>query len=208
MSIILVRHGATALNLARVLQPPDTPLNAGGLAQAEAVARELAGLRPAALLSSDLPRALQTAQAIARATGLAFSTPESTTELLHERNFGELRGQAYDQLGFDPLTMARAPAGGESAEAFEHRVAVAFARVVQLRSALAGPLVVVTHGLVIRAMLAGPIGMAVERLAELHIGNTSVTVLAERPPHAVELLNSTRHLDAGIQDDVRGLVGG
>jgi 2,3-bisphosphoglycerate-dependent phosphoglycerate mutase len=204
MSIILVRHGATALNLARVLQPPDTPLNAGGFAQAEAVARELAALRPAALLSSDLPRALQTAKAIAQATGL----PIATTELLRERNFGELRGQAYDQLGFDPLTMAQAPVGGESAEAFERRVALAFAQVVQRRSTLAGPLVVVTHGLVIRAMLAGTIGLSADRLAELHIGNTSVTQLAERPPHGVELLNSTRHLEAGIQDDVRGLVGG
>ena len=204
MSIILVRHGATALNLARVLQPPDTPLSAGGFAQAEAVACELAALRPAGLLSSDLPRALQTAQAIAQATGL----PIATTELLQERNFGELRGQAYDQLGFDPLTMAQAPVGGESAEAFERRVALAFAQVVQRRGALAGPLVVVTHGLVIRAMLTGTIGLSADRLAELHIGNTSVTLLAERPPHGVELLNSTRHLEASIQDDARGLVGG
>ena len=88
MSIVLVRHGATALNLARVLQPPDTPLNASGFAQAEAVALELLALHPAGVISSDLPRALQTAQAISRATGLAVLT----TELLQERNFGELRG--------------------------------------------------------------------------------------------------------------------
>ena len=204
MSIVLVRHGATALNLARVLQPPDTPLNASGFAQAEAVALELLALHPAGVISSDLPRALQTAQAISRATGLAVLT----TELLQERNFGELRGQAYDSLHFDPLAMAHAPAGGESAQAFERRAGLAFALAVQRRAAIAGPLVVVTHGLVIRAMLAGPVRLAADRLAGMHIANTSVTVVAEHPPHAVELLNSTRHLDGGMADDRRGLVGG
>jgi probable phosphoglycerate mutase len=204
MPIILVRHGATALNLARVLQPAETPLNTGGFAQAEAVARELAGMRPAALLCSDLPRAMQTGQAIERATGLAMVT----SPLLQERNFGDLRGQAYDGLGFDPLTMAQAPAGGESFEAFERRVSLAFALAVRQRAGSAGPLVVVTHGLVIRAMLAGPIGLGADRLVDMHIGNTSVTVIDERPPHAIALLNSTRHLEEGARDDVRGLVGG
>jgi probable phosphoglycerate mutase len=101
MSIILVRHGETPLNVARTLQPADTPLSATGLAQAEAVAKRLAGLQLAAIVSSDLPRALSTAQAIAAATG----APISTTTLLHERNFGDLRGQPYDTLGFNPLTM-------------------------------------------------------------------------------------------------------
>ena len=204
MTIILVRHGATALNIARVLQPPDTPLNDTGLAQAEAVAQALVAHRPAALISSDMPRALRTAEAIARATGLA----PFTTELLQERNFGDLRGQPYDHLGFDPLTMLAAPPGGESAAAFEQRVASAFALLVLQRAALAGPLVVVSHGLVIRAMLAGPAALNAAQLDGLHIGNTAVTVLAAQAPHAVQELNSTRHLNAAVQDDPRGLVGG
>lgn len=204
MTIILVRHGATALNIARVLQPPDTPLNDGGRAQAEAVAQAIVVRQPAALISSDLPRALHTAAAIARATGLAADT----TELLHERNFGDLRGQPYDGLGFDPLTMRDAPPGGESGPAFEARVARAFDLLVERRSALTGPLVVVTHGLVIRAMLAGPVALAADRLDGLHIGNTALTVLDALAPHAVLELNSTRHLDAGVRDDPRGLVGG
>ena len=204
MTIILVRHGATALNVARVLQPPDTPLSASGLAQAEAVARALVVLRPAGLVSSDLPRAMLTAEAIARATGLSLST----TPLLQERNFGDLRGRAYDTLGFDPLTLVHAPPGGESASDFESRVAQAFALLVQRRAGLAGPLVVVTHGLVIRAMLAGPAGLAPALLEGLHIGNTAVTVLAEGPPHAVQGFNSTEHLDTGSRDDPRALVGG
>lgn len=56
MSIILVRHGETALNVSRVLQPPDTPLSQRGQAQARAVALRLADEPVAALVSSDLLR--------------------------------------------------------------------------------------------------------------------------------------------------------
>ncbi len=204
MSIILVRHGATELNRARVLQPPDTPLSALGIKQAEAVARYLASLHPAGVISSDLPRAMLTAQAISRATGL----PIETTELLRERNFGDLRGQACDGLGFDPLTMAQAPPGGESAGAFDLRMARAFVLLVGRRAMLAGPLVVVTHGLVIRAMLAGPANPAATLQASAPIANTAVTIIAAGPPHAVELLNSTSHLDADMRDEPQGMAGG
>ncbi|MGY4827488.1 histidine phosphatase family protein [Sphaerotilaceae bacterium SBD11-9] len=203
MSIFLVRHGETPLNVARTLQPADTPLSPTGQAQAQAVARRLAGLSLAGIVSSDLPRALSTAQAIGMATGL----PVSTTALLHERNFGDLRGQPYDTLGFNPLSMSEAPPGGESMEAFFERVAQAFAHIVAMRTQLGGPLAVVTHGLVIRALLSRHAQRT--DTGELpRIGNTSVSVLAALAPHSVELLDCTRHLDAATQDDSGSLSGG
>jgi hypothetical protein len=72
------------------MQPPDTPLSPRGLLQARAVAERLRAEALSALWSSDLPRAWQTADAIARACGLA-ALPQP---LLHERNFGDLRGRA------------------------------------------------------------------------------------------------------------------
>ena len=96
MSLLLIRHGETALNVARVLQPADTPLSARGVMQAEALARRLATLDVVAIVSSDLPRALCTAEAIAAATG----APIETSALLQERNFGDWRGQPWDaQIG-------------------------------------------------------------------------------------------------------------
>lgn len=142
MSIILVRHGETALNAARVLQPLDTPLSARGAGQAAAVAQRIAGLRPAGILSSDLPRAAQTAEAIAAATG----HPVRFTPLLHERSFGALRGLAYDSLGYDPIHAEEAAPEGESMEVFRQRVAAAFEEALRMRAGLAGPLVVVSHG--------------------------------------------------------------
>jgi len=60
MTILLIRHGETALNVARVLQPADTPLSARGIAQAEALARWLAAMNVCAIVTSDLPRARRT----------------------------------------------------------------------------------------------------------------------------------------------------
>jgi len=208
MSLLLVRHGETALNAARVLQPADTPLSARGIAQADALARRLgtgmAGSRAAAIVSSDLPRALRTAQAIAAATGLSVST----TPLLHERNFGDLRGRPYDSLAVNPLTNREAPPGGESADEFEHRVGLAFAHIVRLRGELAGDLIVVSHGLVIGQMLARHASLPAGSLAPAHLGNTSLSIVGAVAPHLATLLNCTRHLDGVIGDDERALSGG
>jgi probable phosphoglycerate mutase len=204
MSIVLVRHGETLLNVARTLQPADTPLSPRGLAQAQAVARRLANEGVGRLLSSDLPRALQTAEAIAAATDL----PIVASPLLQERNYGDLRGQSYDSLGFNPLTMSEAPPGGESADDFRRRVAQAFAWIVQERAACGGTVVAVTHGLVIRALFEGHLQLPTELAMPQRLGNTSVTVVDPTAPHGVSLADCTRHLDELLHDDGSSLSGG
>jgi broad specificity phosphatase PhoE len=206
MTLLLIRHGETALNAARVLQPADTPLSALGLRQAEAVAARVAVLAPAAILTSDLPRAWQTAGAIGAATGL---TPIASSAL-RERDFGELRGRAYDSLGFDPLAMTAAPAGGESAAEFAARVARAFAEVLALhaRGAAAGPLAIITHGLVIEALLTRHARLAPGAAVPRRLANASLSVVASTPPHAVELVGCTLHLDAAARGTGEGLHGG
>jgi broad specificity phosphatase PhoE len=68
-----VRHGETDWNAEERAQGhADVPLNATGRAQAATVAPVLAELEPARLWSSDLTRAMQTAEHIAEATGLAI----------------------------------------------------------------------------------------------------------------------------------------
>ena len=204
MSILLIRHGETALNVARVLQPADTPLSARGVAQAEALAQWLAVLGVAAVISSDLPRALTTARMLAAATGASLET----SALLRERDFGDWRGRPYDDMPVNPLTMLDAPPGGESAAAFAGRVAQAFAHIVRLRVTVGGTLAVVTHGLVIRALLASHVSLPDAVEAPVHLGNTSLSMLDAQPPHSVTLLNCTRHLDATSRDDVTALSGG
>ena len=190
MTIVWVRHGETALNASRVVQPADTPLSAHGLAQAAAVAAHLHGLRPAALLCSDLPRARQTADAVARATGL----PVITDSCLRERNFGVLRGRSWDSLGFEVASLVDAPDGGESMPDFHARAARVWQVVVARRAALAGPLVVVSHGLLIHALLQRhadwPPGLALPA----RLANTSVSVVDALSPHRVLVVDGTDHL--------------
>ncbi len=204
MSILLIRHGETPLNVARVLQPTDTPLSARGIAQAHALARRLADMNVSAVLASDLPRAWQTAEIIAAATG----APLEATELLRERNFGDWRGRAYDTLPGDPLAMTSTPPGGESAPVFEARVAQAFALIARRGAATRGSLAVVTHGVVIRSILAGHVRLPDGVAPPTHLGNTGLSVFDARPPHLATLVNSTGHLDAAALDDPHALSGG
>ena len=204
MSIILVRHGETPLNVARVLQPPSTGLSERGAAQARAVARRLAERKPAGILSSDLPRAALTAQAISQASGVAVES----TELLHERNFGDLRGKPYDALGYDAITMEDAPPGGESMPVFHARVDRALELITRMRAGLAGDLIVVTHGLVIRSLLNRRLRLPDGVPPPERIGNTSITVVTPDEFFLVSLLDCVVHLDAETGEDGRSLSGG
>ena len=201
MRLLLIRHGETALNAARILQPPDTPLSERGLAQAAALARRLAGEPIAALWSSDLPRAWQTAVAIA--SGRAIRAEP----LLQERNFGDWRGQPYDSLAFDPLAALEAPPGGESAQAFDERIARAWAQAEAAAAELPGALALVTHGLVIRRLFETGIVRLEAAPLPARIGNTSLTVVEGRPLRA-SLVDCTAHLDAVRADDPQALSGG
>ncbi len=195
MSILLIRHGETAANAARIMQRPDVPLSARGIRQAAQLAERLLALGFAHVVCSDLLRARMTAAPLA-ARGHAIEE----TPLLQERNFGDLRGTPYDQLTEDPFAPGFLPPGGESVEVFHQRVAQAFALIVERRRALSGALVVVSHGLVCGALLrnharasAVPDGFA----------NAGLTVLDPDPPFEARLINCTQHLVPDA-DDVGG----
>ena len=202
--LLLIRHGETPLNVARVLQPPDTPLSPTGQAQALALARRLARTGLVGILSSDLPRARQTAEHLSRVTGL----PVHTTPLLQERNFGELRGLSYDGLASDPLKMAEAPPGGESQAAFEQRVAEAFALALDWQARLGGALAVVTHGLVVKAMLLHHATPLPGQVAPSRMSNASLSVVGSAAPHTAELMDCTAHLVDGLAPASGSLSGG
>jgi probable phosphoglycerate mutase len=104
--------------------------------------------------------------------------------------------------------MLAAPPGGESWEAFEQRVARAFDDALQRQAACAGTLAVVTHGLVIRAMLARHVVLPGGACAPDHLGNASVCVIQAGPPHRALRVNSTEHLDEDLRDHPKGLSGG
>jgi len=200
MTILLVRHGETDGNAQRVLQRADVPLNERGMRQAELVARRLFEHGHVHILCSDLPRARMTAAPITALSGIAIEE----SPLLQERNFGDLRGTAYDALGYDPFGLDVAPPNGETWPAFHARVADAFAFIVTRRRSVSGTLVVVTHGLVCRALVDRHALLPQGVVGPERYDNTSITVLHEDVPHGVSLLNCTRHLVTSIEIDRAG----
>src|SRR5262245_44621786 len=140
MAIFLIRHGETPGNAARIVQTPDVPLSARGIAQAERLARRLEGEGIARILSSDLARAVMTAEHLRLATRARVELDP----LLQERNFGDIRGTAYADLGFDMFEPGYAPPGGETWEVFHSRVDRAWALVQEVARATDGHLAVVT----------------------------------------------------------------
>jgi broad specificity phosphatase PhoE len=191
MPIFLIRHGETALNAARVVQTPDTPLSAHGLAQAEALGRRLAEAGVSTILSSDLPRALMTAERLRAASGASITLDPG----LQERNFGDVRGQAYETIGANILSPGYEPPNGETWAAFHDRVEAAWARVAALRASTGGNLVVVTHGLVCHVLAERHLQVA-DETPRSGWHNASLTIIDDSPPWRVRVLNCTRHLDA------------
>jgi probable phosphoglycerate mutase len=200
MTILIVRHGETDGNAQRVLQRPDVPLNERGMRQADLLARRLSADKFVHILCSDMPRARMTAAPLAALSGFAIEE----SPLLQERNFGDLRGRPYDALGYDPFGLDVAPPNGEDWPAFHARVADAFALIVSRRRNVSGTLVVVTHGLVCRALVDRHARVPDGVIAPERYDNTSVTVLHEDAPHGASLLNCTRHLATSSEADRSG----
>jgi len=189
--IFLVRHGETVGNAARVVQRPDNPLSPRGLAQADRLARRLAAEGVARIVSSDLARAVATAERLRAATG----APLALEPLLQERDFGDLRGTPYARLTVDLFAPDYEPPNGESWAAFHARVDRAWARVQALLAATDGHLAVVTHGLVCRSLAERHLRLPDGATAPLRWENTSLTVVECPAPWRVHLLNCVAHLD-------------
>ena len=189
--IFLIRHGETPGNARRIVQRPGIPLSRRGVAQAERLARRLGREGIARILSSDLARAAMTAEHLRQVTG----APVQFDPLLQERNFGDLRGTAYADLGFDMFAPGYAPPNGETWEVFHTRVDRAWALVQETAAATSGHLAVVTHGLVCRSLAARhlilPAGQDVPERWE----NSALTVIEGPAPWRVRLLNCIAHLD-------------
>ena len=191
LAIFLIRHGETRGNAERIVQVPDIPLSARGAAQAERLARRLAAAGIARILSSDLARAAMTAERLRLETGASLDLDP----LLQERNFGDIRGTPYAELGFDPFVPEFEPPRGESWPVFHARVERAWALVQAVAARTEGHLAVVTHGLVCRSLAERHLLLPPGAAAPLTWPNTSLTIADGPAPWRVRLLNCVSHLE-------------
>jgi probable phosphoglycerate mutase len=191
MAIFLIRHGETLGNATRTVQHPDIPLSPRGIEQAERLAKRLEREGITAILASDYTRAAQTAAHLGRVTGL----PVRHEPLLQERNFGDIRGTPYADLGFDMFAPDYAPPNGETWEMFHARIDRAWEVVRAAVAASDAHLAVVTHGLVCRSLAARHLSLPEGALVPERWENTAVTIVDVPAPWRVRLLNCIAHLD-------------
>lgn len=206
--LIAIRHGETAWNAERRLQGQlDIPLNALGLRQAARLADALRHEGLDAVVSSDLGRAWQTAQAVAGPLGLPL-TPEPG---LRERAFGVMEGHTYDEIEARwPEYAARwkardadfaAPEGGESLRGFYARCVASVEDVAQ---AFAGQtLALVCHGGVLDCLYRAATRMPLDASRTWQLGNAAVNRLLYTP-QGLTLVgwNDQSHLDGLALDEL------
>lgn len=201
MELFLVRHGETVWNAEHRFQGhSDVPLSERGRAQAAALASALARIPFGHAYSSDLQRALETAQTI-----LAERNPALVTDArLREFDFGAWEGLTWPEIiarwpEFDRRlpTQARQyePVGGER---FDHVVARLRAFLDDLRATvITGHVLVVTHAGALHALMEvlapkgfDPLGMV--------FSTASITRVAMEGRRArIITLNDVSHFDSG-----------
>jgi probable phosphoglycerate mutase len=197
---VLIRHGSSTWNEeGRIQGQLDPPLSDKGREQVQRLAQRFHGKTAAALYSSDLQRARQTADALGEAIG---REPELLPEL-REVALGEWEGLNREEI------MSRYPAdwerwtaepswdvvpGGEGTAAFEARVGRALETLRQRHQS--GRVVLVTHGGVIQVALLRVLGGSSNGLFSFTIQNTSLTVLQGSSQRlVVGRVNDTCHLE-------------
>jgi probable phosphoglycerate mutase len=203
VAILLVRHGVTDDNQNSVFQGQGgRGLNRDGRAQAERLAKRLADAPVVAIHSSDLERAVDTAEIVAAAHGL----PVNTERELREVDVGAWTGLSYEEVS------ARFPeewaawrggldcrrGGGETYEELGARLMRALVRISQSYDGEGGgAAIAVSHGGAIRSVMQRLIGAGFSPEAIVAAENTSVTLLEPVAEEGFRVLayNDTCHLE-------------
>ena len=182
-TLLLIRHAMTdwaGRRLAGWL--PDVHLNAEGRRQAEELAARLAGVALAAIYSSPLERALETARVLAAGRSL----PVQLRLGLGELRCGDWQGKELEELSKDPLWPAvqfypsgvRFP-GGEALRETQARMVATLSEIVE---AHAGQVVAaVSHADPIALAVAHYAGVHMDLFQRLVISPASVTVITFGP---------------------------
>jgi broad specificity phosphatase PhoE len=197
--LLLLRHGQTELSVQRRYSghgdPELTPL---GHAQAAGAAARLARVPDiAAVLTSPLRRARQTAEAVAAATG----APLAVRDRLIETDFGKWEGLTFlEARARDPQLHAEwlgseevAPPEGESFAAVGRRVAAELAELLQAYPG--ATLVLVTHVTPIKMLLRDALQGGPSVLYRLHLDLAALSIVDFYPDGgaSVRLVNDTCH---------------
>jgi len=186
-TVILVRHGRTTANAGGMLagRTPGVRLDETGRGQATRAGERMVSVPLAAVVSSPLERCRQTAKALLAARQGAV--PLTTERGLTECDYGEWQGRAIKELAKEPLwkvVQAQPSAavfpGGESMQAMQARAVGAVRRLdaaIEAEHGADAVWVAVSHGDIIKSILADALGMHLDLFQRLHVDPASVSVV-------------------------------
>jgi probable phosphoglycerate mutase len=210
-NIILIRHGETAWNAERRLQGHlDIPLNAEGERQARLLAETLAPDRIDLLVSSDLQRARQTAQAVANLRGLPLLVEPG----LRERCYGGFEGLLYAEIEQRfPAEFAAwqgrdidgsLPEGKNRGETFRQFFERATGAILALAAAHPGrTLALVAHGGVLECAYRLALGLPLETPRDFKVYNASINRFRVQEGRLVlESWGEVAHLRPAVLDEL------
>jgi probable phosphomutase (TIGR03848 family) len=213
-TVLLVRHGRTTANASGVLAgwTPGVGLDDAGLAQARTLAARIAPLPIAAVVTSPLQRCRETTSELVAVPGpKGTARPEPLVDdRLGECRYGDWTGRPLKELAKEPLwrVVQAHPSAvifpgpeGESMPDMQHR-AVAAVREHDARIGAAhgddAIWAVVSHGDVIKALLADALGMHLDCFQRIVVDPCSVSVVRYTPlrPFALRLNDTGGDLSA------------
>jgi broad specificity phosphatase PhoE len=203
LRLIVLRHGETDWNReGRYQGCIDTRLSREGHVQSAAAAWALAQRRLAAVYSSPLARARETADLIAAPHGLTVSEDPAFAEICH----GLWEGLTVEQVRSEfpdlyaawqerPHTVTMPE--GESLAGVSERV---FNRLNRLRADHDTETVcLVTHGSPLRLLLLDVLGCSLDRFWMFHCASTGISEIEYGEGRTIlRLMNSVGHLDRGV----------
>ena len=204
-TVLLVRHARSTANSDGLLtgRLAGVGLDETGREQAERVARRLAAVPLAALVTSPLERCRETAAPIRAAQPRGLRT--TTESGLVECDYGAWQGRSLKELAREKLwkSVQRHPAsvtfpGGESLAEMSARAVAAVRRHddrVEHRHGSRAVWAAVTHGDVVKAILADALGMHLDQFQRLHVDPASVSVIRYTPEAAYVLQSNTHDGD-------------
>lgn len=199
--LLIIRHGQSLWNRAGIIQGQrDIELSPLGLVQAEAMANRLRHVRLDAIYSSPLLRAHQTAAALAGSHHLPVQIDGDLVEIHHGQWEGKTEADVERDFG-DLLHLWRTrPAtvqmpGGEHFQEVKARSIAAVERI-----AAAYPqqtIAVVTHDVVVRAVIAHVLGLPDDHITRFAVSNTGISIVEfDVDGPLVVGVNDHGHLDA------------
>lgn len=178
-TILLIRHGHTdAIGRRLVGRTPGVHLTADGREQAVRLVETLRARPIAAIVSSPLERALETAEPLARSRGLAITTDDDLIEV----EFGAWTGLTFEELArlpewvrFNTHRAAADVPGGERPTEVQARIVAAMDRLRQRHPGQT--IAAVTHADVIRAAVLHYAGASLDMVHRIEINPASITAV-------------------------------